>query len=282
MKLKKEIDGSVYTFANEEVYKDYLSQRKHLKKLLMKRSNYKVALKKEKELEGYLTRRPNTIEFEIKEVEKIDEFALRALQLTRMNSKKEMNSTAIRYFYYEVEKQWFTFNYKIIHYIEQNTIDFLVLKLLFGIKFKNYSYKDVNEYYGVFLEMVYKFYCYSMDYYSLYDLNENQILRMMKNSVEMAWDLSQKDIKEIGRLNQIMKEQKKELMTHKNQKGKEWREDLMEPAKLEYQKNTILDKTKALRTAFENMPDKELHRSDFDLMFDSILRKFYKYLNSSM
>jgi len=66
---------------------------------------------------------------------------------------------------------------------------------------------------------------------------------------------------------------------HTNRKGKEWRDKLYELANKEYGNNKHTDKTKALRTGFEKLPEKELYRTEFDLKFDSIYRKFTKSFN---
>ena len=63
---------------------------------------------------------------------------------------------------------------------------------------------------------------------------------------------------------------------HTNKRGKAWRADLYEFAKLEYQQNQILDKTKALKTAFEKLSDKELYKEEFEKYFKSIYEKFIK------
>ena len=68
----------------------------------------------------------------------------------------------------------------------------------------------------------------------------------------------------------------KELRKYRNQKGKEWREDLYKQAKKEYEQNPHTDKTKALKDAFDKFPNKEKYKKEFDLKFQSILRGFYR------
>ena len=67
------------------------------------------------------------------------------------------------------------------------------------------------------------------------------------------------------------------LDKHRNRKGKQWRDKLYPLAYDEWRSNQNTDKTKALKTIFEKMSDKEEHREDFELHFKSILEKFYKY-----
>ena len=45
----------------------------------------------------------------------------------------------------------------------------------------------------------------------------------------------------------------------------------------EYSTNKILDKKKALETAFEKLPDKEKHKEEYIEKFDSIYRSFLKF-----
>lgn len=84
-------------------------------------------------------------------------------------------------------------------------------------------------------------------------------------------DFSQKELgKEIEKLVW-------ELDNHRNRKGKQWRDKLYPTAYIEYMNNKNTDKTKALKVAFESMPNSEKDKVDFDLHFKSILDKFYKY-----
>lgn len=75
---------------------------------------------------------------------------------------------------------------------------------------------------------------------------------------------------------------RKKLDTYKNKIGKQWREELYLLAGDEYSTNKILDKKKALLTAFEKLPDKEKYRKEFDLNFESIYRSFLKFIPFDM
>jgi hypothetical protein len=97
---------------------------------------------------------------------------------------------------------------------------------------------------------------------SFYELNKKETIKLLNNYFILPL------VKEL--------ELKKKIRIHRNQKGKEWREDLYELAEKEYTENLILDKTKALKTAFEKLPDKDSHRKEFDLKYDSIYRTFIK------
>lgn len=77
-------------------------------------------------------------------------------------------------------------------------------------------------------------------------------------------------------LNRFLEEQKNKLdetYLHK----KKWREKLYYMAYQEWDQNRITDKTKALKTTFEKLPQKENYRVEFDTKFKSILEGFYKY-----
>ena len=70
---------------------------------------------------------------------------------------------------------------------------------------------------------------------------------------------------------------RKKLDDYRNKKGKQWREELYILATEEYSTNKILDKKKALETAFEKLPDKEKHKEEYIEKFDSIYRSFLKF-----
>jgi hypothetical protein len=97
---------------------------------------------------------------------------------------------------------------------------------------------------------------------SIYDLNKEEILKLLYTYFLIPLNAEME-------LTEIVK-------SHRNQKGKEWRIKLYEVANEEYETNQILDKVKALKTAFEKLPDKESHRAEFDSRFKSIYEKFIK------
>jgi len=80
----------------------------------------------------------------------------------------------------------------------------------------------------------------------------------------------------ISYTNEEIPKLKKIIRIHRNQKGKEWRDELYKIAKIEYESTNILDKIKALKLAFEKLPDKEVYRKEFDEKFKSIYEKFIK------
>jgi hypothetical protein len=61
---------------------------------------------------------------------------------------------------------------------------------------------------------------------------------------------------------------------HTNRKDKQWREQLYQLADNIYKEQNYMDKTKCLKAAFENLPDKENYRKEFDLKFKSIYDKY--------
>lgn len=77
--------------------------------------------------------------------------------------------------------------------------------------------------------------------------------------------------------NLITQQYIEKLDTYRNRKNKQWRDKLYDLAYREWTENKNTDKTKALKTAFENFPNKEIYREDFDKHFKSILDKFYKF-----
>lgn len=78
------------------------------------------------------------------------------------------------------------------------------------------------------------------------------------------------------KIQEMEQKHKKELNIYRNRKGKDWRDELYKLAKKEYESNSYIDKTKALKIAFEKLSDKEKHRKDFDLHFKSIYETFRK------
>jgi hypothetical protein len=72
---------------------------------------------------------------------------------------------------------------------------------------------------------------------------------------------------------------KKELALKRNQKGKQWREKLIDDAKKLNKKNPLLSKIQCLKIAFENLPANQKDENDFDSNLKSIQDRFYKETN---
>jgi hypothetical protein len=72
------------------------------------------------------------------------------------------------------------------------------------------------------------------------------------------------------------KELLEKIDSHRNRKGKQWRDIIIENGKTLYTEKSYLNKTAALKEAFENFSEKESYRKEFEIHFKSIYEKFLK------
>ena len=107
---------------------------------------------------------------------------------------------------------------------------------------------------------------------------KNSTAKELKHSEEIKY-LKTVAIKTVKRLNKELKNENEKLKdtldTYRNKRGKKWRDKLYDRAKKENSKNDIISKAQALKIAFEQLPDKEEHRIDFNDSFKSISNKYY-------
>lgn len=166
------------------IEKDYYEKRKEeAVKIVENRKCFVTNKKFLKQFEKYLT--PGDREYFIKDYGKADELALMALKITVDNLKHEKASTSQRYFYFQIENQWISSgHYNLDLHFKYNTLDFLVLNILFRKTFKKFHHGIL---FGTFFELAYKLYCFNMDYNEWYQLNEESIFNLIQDAIDEAY-----------------------------------------------------------------------------------------------